>query len=88
MEVRKGTAVGAGYNIRRVRERRGYDQAELARMVGISASALWKVENEDRTPRGPTLRKLAEVLSVDPSELRGTGGGGGEDDVPVNTTSA
>ncbi|MGI8551910.1 MAG: helix-turn-helix domain-containing protein [Dehalococcoidia bacterium] len=76
--------MGAGHNIRRVRERRGYDQAELARMVGISASALWKVENEDRTPRGPTLRKLAEVLSVDPSELRGTGDAGGEDAVPAN----
>jgi DNA-binding XRE family transcriptional regulator len=71
---RKGAAVGAGHNIRRVREQRGYDQAELARLVGISPSALWKVENEDRTPRGPTLRKLAEVLSVDPAELRSASG--------------
>jgi len=86
--VRKGAAVGAGHNIRRIREKRGFDQAELARMVGISASALWKVENEDRTPRGPTLRKVAEVLGVDPSELRGTGAAGGENAVPVSTTGA
>ncbi|MGI8916239.1 MAG: helix-turn-helix domain-containing protein [Chloroflexota bacterium] len=78
--------MGAGHNIRRVREQRGYDQAELARLVGISASALWKVENEDRTPRGPTLRKVAEVLGVDPSELRGTGEGGDQDAVPANAS--
>ena len=63
--------MGVGKNIRALRERRAYDQAELARAVGIATSTLWRIEHEDRSPRGATLRKIAEILGVEPSELKG-----------------
>ena len=60
-----------GERIRHWRDRRGYGQAELARVVGITPNTLWRIENEDREPRGPTLRKIAETLQVDVATLRG-----------------
>ena len=63
--------MGVGHNIRLWRERRGYDQAELARLAGIKPNTLWRIEKLDRKPRGPTLRKLADLLSVDVSVLQG-----------------
>lgn len=62
--------MGVGQNIRRERERLGYDQAELARLAELAPSTLWRIENEDRTPRGATLRRVAEVLGVDVPRLR------------------
>lgn len=60
-----------GQTIRSLREQQGYDQAELARLVDIAPSTLWRIEREDRTPRGATLRRLADVLGVDVPRLRG-----------------
>lgn len=58
-----------GQNIQRTREERAYGQAELAREAGLSASTLWRIEHDERQPRGRTLRALAEILQIDVSEL-------------------
>lgn len=60
-----------GANIRRVREEKSYDQAELARLAGLSPTALWRIEHGQRQPRGKTVRALADALSVGINELRG-----------------
>ena len=53
-----------GTRIRDQRLSRGVSQAELARQVGISASALSQVERGVRGPSGDTLMRLWEVLGV------------------------
>jgi transcriptional regulator with XRE-family HTH domain len=60
-----------GERIRDLRERHGYGQAELARLVGMTPNTLWRIEHEGREPRGPALRKIAEILQVDVATLRG-----------------
>lgn len=62
----------------RIRDRRlaqGISQAELARQVGISASALSQVERGVRGPSGDTLMRLWELLGVafGPAEEHDTG---------------
>jgi transcriptional regulator with XRE-family HTH domain len=63
--------MGVGQNIRALRERQGYGQAEFARIVGMPVNTLWRIEKFDRKPRGETLRKIAGVLGVTPAVLQG-----------------
>lgn len=58
-----------GEKIRDCRERKSYGQAELARLVGISANALWRIETGMHNPRPATLRKIAEAMQVPIEEL-------------------
>lgn len=60
-----------GTRIRRARERKSWGQAELARAAGISPNTLWKIEQGTQAPRPHTVRKIAEVLAVDVTELTG-----------------
>ncbi len=53
-----------GTVIREQRLARGISQAELARRVGVTASALSQVERGVRGPSGDTLVRLWEVLGV------------------------
>ena len=62
--------MGTGKRIREIRLSKGFDQGELAQLAGVSPSTLWRIETEDRTPRGATLRKIAEILSVEVATLR------------------
>ena len=59
-----GTRQRLGSLIRDQRLARGFSQAELARRVGISPSALSQVERGVRGPGGDTLVRLWEVLGV------------------------
>ena len=70
--------MSVGQNIRRLRERRAYGQGELAGLVGISQNGLWRIEAERVTPKGKTLRKIAEVLGVDVEVLNGKGENDGQ----------
>jgi len=66
--VPQGVSVDGG-KIRHIREMRAcLSMADAARMVGISVPGLWKIETNGRTLIG-TLRRLADVLGVHPSEL-------------------
>jgi len=60
-----------GQRIREWRARRSYGQSELARAIGISPNALWRIERGQHQPRPAHLRKIAEVLGVSIEELRG-----------------
>jgi transcriptional regulator with XRE-family HTH domain len=52
--------------IRAAREAKGLSASALARLVGVSAAAVWCWEREiaPATPRRPALAKLAKVLGV------------------------
>lgn len=57
--------MGKGENIKSWRERRSYSQEELAGLAGVSANAIWRIENGTHSPRPKTLRKIAEALKID-----------------------
>jgi transcriptional regulator with XRE-family HTH domain len=53
-----------GENLRRLRERRGLHQNDLARDSGISQPTISILERDMRDPHTETLRKLADALGV------------------------
>ena len=44
-------------------------QRELAHMAGLTQMTVWRLENGHRDARPGTIRKLAQVLGVEPKEL-------------------
>lgn len=63
------TVVYVGNNVRELRTLSALTQAELASRVGITATALSRIERNEAEPRPSTLRKLATALGVEPSTL-------------------
>jgi transcriptional regulator with XRE-family HTH domain len=58
-----------GEKIQRIRVMKAcLSREDAARMVGITVPGLWRIETKGRTLIG-TLRRLADVLGVHPSEL-------------------
>jgi len=60
-----------GDRLRTLRIRRALTQQELAEKAGISKNALNRIELSKAEPHMSTLRKLAQALNVDPTELVG-----------------
>jgi transcriptional regulator with XRE-family HTH domain len=60
-----------GDRLRTLRIRRALTQQELAEKAGISKNALNRIERSKAEPHMSTLRKLAQALNVDPTELVG-----------------
>ena len=58
-----------GQRIRRLRDAAYLSQAELALEAGISRAVLSRLENDLAVPIQRTVRRLAEVLGVDPHEI-------------------
>jgi len=58
-----------GDNVKRFRISKAWTQEELAKRAGISAAALVRIERNQSEPHMSTIRKLADALKVDPSEL-------------------
>jgi transcriptional regulator with XRE-family HTH domain len=58
-----------GGRIREVREDRGLNLHELARLSGISASALSLIETGKRDLRVSSLYRIANALRIDPGDL-------------------
>ncbi|MFJ7775991.1 short-chain fatty acyl-CoA regulator family protein [Streptomyces yangpuensis] len=56
----------AGARLRRLREERRMNQAELARVLGISPSYLNQMEHDSRPLTVPVLLRLTEAFGVDP----------------------
>ncbi|MER5386954.1 short-chain fatty acyl-CoA regulator family protein [Streptomyces sp. NPDC002688] len=56
----------AGARLRRLREERRMNQAELARLLGISPSYLNQMEHDSRPLTVPVLLRLTEAFGVDP----------------------
>jgi transcriptional regulator with XRE-family HTH domain len=60
-----------GERIRRARERKGWNQSELARRVQKSRQHLFLIEKGQQQPRCELLRELALVLEVTTDYLYG-----------------
>lgn len=60
--------------LKRLREDRVLSQRELARMAGLTHVTIWRLENGFTEAHAQTIRKLAEVLGVEPRELVHKGG--------------
>ena len=60
-----------GDRLKTLRIRRALTQQELAEKAGISKTALNRIELNKAEPHMSTLRKLANTLNVDPTELLG-----------------
>lgn len=55
-----------------LREERGWSQAELARLAGLSSTTVSRIESGDRVDtRWDTIMKLASALGVEPEDLTG-----------------
>ena len=63
------TVVFIGEKLKDLRLRRAMSQRKLAETAGMSQRAIVDLETDRREPRPSTLGKLAEALSVEPSEL-------------------
>lgn len=55
--------------VRRLRQQREWNQAELAFHAGLAPSVISEIETGKRDPSAGTLRKLASALEVDVPEL-------------------
>lgn len=60
-----------GNTIRRLREEKDWTQAEFAKQLGLSDKAVSTWENDIKTPRMPTLKKIAALFSVDVAYIIG-----------------
>ena len=56
-------------NLKRVRQRRGMTQAELARKARVSLPYVGRLEIGRHDPKLSTLRRLAKALGVSVGEL-------------------
>jgi transcriptional regulator with XRE-family HTH domain/KaiC/GvpD/RAD55 family RecA-like ATPase len=58
-----------GLRLKEFRRKRGVSQAELARLVGVTASTISQIEGDIIYPSLPALFKIAEVLAVEVSSF-------------------
>lgn len=58
-----------GRRLRRLRREQALSQQDVERMTGVAQATLSDLEGGKRGARASTLRKLAEVLGVEPKEL-------------------
>lgn len=63
--------VQIGTQLRIARERALLTQEELAARAGVQPFTISRIERNKVEPRFSTIRKLAEVLGMDPRELIG-----------------
>ncbi len=68
-EKHAGGRINLGLRIKELRIKRGLSQAELAKLVGVTASTISQVEANIIYPSLPALLKMAEVLAVDISSV-------------------
>ena len=58
-----------GAMLRRLRRERALSQQDVERITGLAQATISDLEQGKRGARASTLRKLAEVLGVEPKEL-------------------
>ena len=68
---RDGRPGAIGGAVRRLRERLGLRQGDLARKAGMSAAQLCHVEKDRNAPSTRTLQRIADALGVPLAELAG-----------------
>jgi transcriptional regulator with XRE-family HTH domain len=62
-------AKGYGVRLKRMREKRGLLQRQLAELAGVDQSTISHLENELHKPRGTTMQGLAHALNVEVEKL-------------------
>lgn len=72
-ENRASGKLDLGKKLKEIRTKRGFSQSELAKMVGLTPSAISQVESNLIYPSLPALVKMAEVLSAEVSSFFQTG---------------
>lgn len=55
--------------IRAFRKLKGFTQTELAQEMGVSISILGSIERGVRKPDGRIIKRISEVLGIEPEEL-------------------
>jgi len=65
----QAAVVYVGEKLKRLRTLQALTQVELAERAGLTTAAVARIERDEAEPRPTTLRKLAEVLGVQPREL-------------------
>ena len=58
-----------GNRLRRLRRKRALSQRDLSHITGIAHDSISQLETGKREAQPKTIRKLAEALGVEPSEL-------------------
>ncbi|MDP9476791.1 MAG: helix-turn-helix domain-containing protein [Actinomycetota bacterium] len=58
-----------GEKLRQLREQRALRQEDLAALASVGKNTVNRIEKNRTEPHMTTIRKLAEALGVDPSEL-------------------
>jgi transcriptional regulator with XRE-family HTH domain len=58
-----------GAKLRKLRRERAFSQQDVERITGIAQATLSDLEQGKRGARASTLRRLAELLGVEPKEL-------------------
>ncbi|MEG6616587.1 helix-turn-helix transcriptional regulator [Peptococcaceae bacterium 1198_IL3148] len=67
--ARMPTFMEIGERIRALRTSKGYDQAHLAKELGVSRPVVTKIENGNKAINSIELRKIADLLAVSVDEL-------------------
>ena len=60
-----------GQKIRAIRTLKGLTQEEFADMMGLSRNGLGKIERDECVPRLDTIRKMEDILKMEPYSLVG-----------------
>lgn len=63
------SVVYVGEKLRQLREQRALRQEDLAALAGVGKNTVNRIEKNRTEPHMTTIRKLAEALGVEPSEL-------------------
>lgn len=63
------TVVYIGKNLKAERIRRLMSQEEFAKLVGVSRDHLGRIERNEHEPHFSTIKKVADRLDIEPSEL-------------------
>ncbi|HKC04599.1 MAG TPA: helix-turn-helix transcriptional regulator [Patescibacteria group bacterium] len=67
----KVTAVSKkiGHNLRKLREKKGITQEDLALTAGLNRAYIGYIERGERNPSTDTIVKVAKALKVSPKDL-------------------
>ena len=60
-----------GNRLKIVREHRGHTQRSLAELLGVGEKQIWRYENEQTSPSGKDVARIADFLEVSSDFLLG-----------------
>lgn len=61
--------MGIGKRLKEAREKAGFTQEELGRMIGVTGSSITNYEKETSHPKEPIMYALIDALGVEPNFL-------------------